>query len=240
MVTENERSDGVLGVEYVEGREKGVALRYRLCRRTKEVIGAIKEYGLKPVSAILDLGTAEGRMLHMLHKEFDGVRCMGVERSPVLIELGRHMFPCIDFLQGNVQELCFVDDSFDVVVACAVIEHIADPSLMMKEARRVLKKDGGLFVLTAPDPFWEHMASAVGHLASGQHLDVMNLKQLAELAEDAGFKVLKKQKFMLSPVGLPFEIEIENVVRALSLDFLMANQLLVCRSDDARATLLET
>ena len=35
---------GVLSIEYHEGRKKKLALKYRLARRTDEVLRAIKEY----------------------------------------------------------------------------------------------------------------------------------------------------------------------------------------------------
>jgi SAM-dependent methyltransferase len=44
----------------------------------------------------------------------------------------------------------FADDSFDVVYAGEVIEHLVDTDSFMREARRVLKKDG-LLIVTTPN-----------------------------------------------------------------------------------------
>jgi 2-polyprenyl-3-methyl-5-hydroxy-6-metoxy-1,4-benzoquinol methylase len=46
------------------------------------------------------------------------------------------------------------DESFDVVVAIAVIEHVADAKEMIEECHRVLKVQG-MLILTTPDPFFE-------------------------------------------------------------------------------------
>ena len=46
------------------------------------------------------------------------------------------------------QGLPFRDASFDVVVATEVLEHLENPSLLLKEIRRVLRKGGQLFVTT--------------------------------------------------------------------------------------------
>ncbi len=59
----------------------------------------------------------------------------------------------------------------------------------------------------------------------------MNLKQLRDLAQMCGFTVVKTQKFMLSPVGMPFEFTLEKKIRSLHMDFLMASQLLVVREN---------
>ncbi len=81
--------------------------------------------------------------------------------------------------------------------------------------------------MTAPDPFWERLATGVGHLKEDQHHRVMGLEELQELVKREGFSVLKAEKFMLSPVGMPFEFAVERCLRKLHLGCLMANQLVV-------------
>jgi len=50
-----------------------------------------------------------------------------------------------DLLRGDAQSLCFGDETFDVVLGLDIIEHVPDPGRMLREIRRVLKKDG-LFI----------------------------------------------------------------------------------------------
>ena len=215
-------------MEYAKKREAQKSLKYRLWRRTYEVLGAIDEFCSNPPMDIIDLGTADGRMLDMIHQKYLSARCVGVECDQELVDFGRAKFPDLELIQGDIQSLDFPDNSFDVAIATAVIEHVPDPRKAMREAKRILRK-GGIFVLTAPDPFWEHIATTVGHLKDEQHNEVMNLAQLSDLARKSGFVVLKSQKFMLSPVGMPFEFFVEKWMRRFHLDFMMANQLLVAR-----------
>jgi trans-aconitate methyltransferase len=221
-------STGELGLEYATGRGSKMSLRYRRKRRTREVVRAIKSFLPASPSAIIDLGTAEGRMLESLHREFPSAECAGIEYNAGLAELGRRMFPHLNIMQGDVQDLEFEDGSFDTAVATAVIEHVPDKKRLLSETRRILRP-GGIIVLTCPAPFWEKLATAVGHLPREQHSHVPSLRELADLAHGCGFDVLEKQRFMLSPVGLPFEPVIEAAVRSIRCDFLMANQLLVAR-----------
>lgn len=57
----------------------------------------------------------------------------------------------VDIL-ADAQFLPFKEGSFDTIVAGEVIEHLTDPSFLLKEARRVLKSDGKLIV-TTPNPW---------------------------------------------------------------------------------------
>ena len=218
----------LMGYEYAKGRESKISLRYRLRRRTREVLLAIEQFAKTPIRDIIDLGTADARMLDAIHQKYQEAYCIGVEYNKDLIEFAKAKFSYLEIIQGDVQSLDFSNNSFDVAIAAAVIEHISDPLKMMNEVKRILRP-GGIFILTSPDPFWEHLAVLVGHLKKGQHQIVMNLTQLHDLASRCGFTVLKTQKFMLSPVGIPFELTLEKVIHSLNLDFLMANQLLVAR-----------
>ena len=217
-----------MDINYAKERDSKRSTKYRLWRRTTEILSALEEFAPKPVKDIIDLGAADGRMLHMIHRKYPQARCVGVEYNQILVDFGKTKFSNLELIQGDILSLDFPDNSFDVAIATAVIEHVPDPGKATREARRVLKR-GGIFVLTSPDPFWEYVATMVGHLKEDQHNEVMNLGQLLELALQSGFTILKTQKFMLSPVGMPFEFGVEKLLRSLRLNFMMANQLLVAR-----------
>jgi len=218
---------GTLDRSYHLGRKTKKSLIYRLNRRAQEVIRSIEKYYLETPNGVIDLGTADGLMLGILKKKFPGAQCVGIEYSRQLVE--SNIDDRIIVLQGDVNYLPVPNNSFDIAVATAVIEHLPHPKRMLEEAKRVLKPDG-LIILTSPDPFWEKVASVVGHLTDDQHCKVMNIRELGSLFNWVGYEVLEQKKFMLSPVGIPLEIPIENIVRFFGLNFLFANQLVVGKS----------
>lgn len=215
---------GVLNYDYYEGRKKNLALKYRLFRRTKEVLKGIERYKGVELTSLLDIGTADARMLETLNDELQIQTAVGLDYSADLL----HVNPSkrLYKVQADAVTLPFKNGSFDVLVATAVIEHVTDPSQMMRECWRVLR-DEGICILSTPDPFFEHIATKIGHLKEDQHNETFSLSNLKNLVEEAGFQIVLAEKFMISPIGFPFEDNIENVVRMVGLDFLLLNQLLI-------------
>ena len=220
------KPDGTLEIDYHIGRKTKRSLKYRLQRRTREVIRAIETYHLNRITSILDIGTADGLMLSRIRKEFPQARCIGLEYSESLIAINED--ETIEMVCADAQNLPFKDECFDIAIATAVIEHVPNPNKMLEEAYRVLIR-GGILILTTPEPFWEHVATMVGHLSGEQHSKVMNLRELQEYLSKVQFEILEADKFMLSPVGMPLEFKIERVVKSLGLRFLFANQIAVGR-----------
>ena len=96
----------------------------------------------------------------------------------------------------------------------------------MKKSHRVLK-EGGIIILTTPNPFFEKLGTLTGHLKDDTHFKTFNLKQLRKLLIRSNFKILNSKRFMISPIGMPFEIPIENFLNKIGLHWIMRNQLIV-------------
>jgi ubiquinone/menaquinone biosynthesis C-methylase UbiE len=215
---------GTLDKTYHLGRKSKKSLIYRLNRRTKEVLRSIRENFPGLPSTIVDLGTADGLMLGMIKKAYPSSQCIGIELSMDLLKTSTDNN--ISLLQGNVNQLPIAGNTVDIVIATAIIEHLPDPGEILSEAMRVLKPQG-LVIVTTPDPFWEKLATLVGHLQEEQHHKVMKLKDLDVLLRTAGFEIAALKKFMLSPIGMPLEDTIEKIVRNIGFHFFFANQLIV-------------
>ena len=56
----------------------------------------------------------------------------------------------LNFLRLDAQQLLFADESFDVIVAFEVIEHLEDYNKFLIECKRVLKRDG-IFICSTPN-----------------------------------------------------------------------------------------
>lgn len=207
-------------------RKSNLQHSYRLKRRTHEVEQALKRHCDHRLAVLVDVGTADGLMLQMLESHLGSLLYIGLDLSFELLSAcrGDRVHKC----QCEAACLPLKRETADVVIATAVIEHVADASRMVSECGRILRP-GGVLVLSTPDPFMEHLASALGLLKESGHVRTFTLRELASLVRRCGFHVLESRKFMLSPVGLPFELAIERFICRLGFDRVLANQLLVAR-----------
>ena len=94
---------------------------------------------------ILNVGVATGYSSQLL-AEFGQVK--SVEYDQECYEFTKAAVP-IDLIQGSILELPFENDSYDLVCAFDVIEHVVEHELAVQEMQRVCKSSG-LVCVTVP------------------------------------------------------------------------------------------
>src|SRR5216683_8275889 len=90
---------------------------------------------------VLDVGAAQGRAIIALQRR--GHRAVGVEPWPEAIatanELARRQGVNLEIREGSAESIPFEADSFDLVLATSVLEHVADLPRTLTEICRVLR-----------------------------------------------------------------------------------------------------
>jgi ubiquinone/menaquinone biosynthesis C-methylase UbiE len=100
----------------------------------------IERLGLSRNAAVLDVGTSTGTNLRML-RAMGFVDVTGLDQSEEAIRfcaekgLGRVQ-------RGDVCSLPFSDNSFDLVLATDVLEHVSADTVATAEVRRVVRPQG--------------------------------------------------------------------------------------------------
>lgn len=78
----------------------------------------------------------------------------------------------VHFVRQNIQDgLAFGNESFDIIVASAVLEHLTEPIPVIKDLTRVLKRGGYLIVhLPSPDNIFGHLIRLFDRYITGGRL----------------------------------------------------------------------
>ena len=112
-----------------------------------------RELALNHVSSdceiALDLGTGAGLLLPDLINRVSKI--IAVDSSVTMLNMAQNVVDdgvgnC-DFRLGDLSHLPVADGEVDCVIACMVLHHISTPQNCMREAYRVLKKNGTLIIV---------------------------------------------------------------------------------------------
>lgn len=94
--------------------------------------------------SVLDVGCGGGFLTNYLAKKGHHVSGIDLSEKSLTIAKKGDSTKSVQYKLASAYELPFADESFDVVCAMDLLEHVEKPELVIKEASRVLKK-GGLF-----------------------------------------------------------------------------------------------
>jgi SAM-dependent methyltransferase len=103
---------------------------------------------LKPGMALLDVGCGPGTITADLTALVAPGRVVAVDNAPAILEQAARTAADagyadrVEFAVADVHALDFPDDTFDVVHAHQVLQHVGDPVQALREMRRVCKPGG--------------------------------------------------------------------------------------------------
>lgn len=132
-------------------------------KKLHELVFRIYDSMLPRNCRTIDLGAGEGAFSLRLLKRGDSV--LGVD------SIDDWKVENVPFIKVNLDSVDFADNivskfgKFDAVVAIEIIEHLENPFAFVRECKKLLKKDGYLFITT---PNVESMNSRVMFLIKGR------------------------------------------------------------------------
>jgi SAM-dependent methyltransferase len=174
---------------FMEAMASAYAERTRWTRLRLEALRDL--VGPQPGDRTLDLGCAAGALTDFFTGF--GATVTGVDASPSAIAKARSLFPQLKFVEADVKQLPFPDDSFDKAVAGDLVEHLDDEAFraMLRELHRVLVSGGTLSIYT-PNPRHPIERLKARNLILAQnptHIGLRTATQLKRALEAASFEV---------------------------------------------------
>lgn len=130
---------------YTHGHHASVVASH--ARRTVQDSAAFLLSHVKPEYKILDLGCGPGSITIGLAKLASKGHVTGGDASEDIVQQAQSLAQAqhvhnVTFTQIDGNSLPYEDDSFDIVFAHQVLQHVAEPVAMLKEMRRVTKPGG--------------------------------------------------------------------------------------------------
>ena len=105
---------------------------------------ALGEVGLEPGARVLDVGTGAGSFLRVVSER--GAEPVGIDASEALVELARRRLPGADIRVGDMEDLPFGDDEFDLVAGFNSFFFANDMVAALREAGRVARPGAPVIV----------------------------------------------------------------------------------------------
>lgn len=113
---------------------------------------------------LLDAGCGEGIVTAKIKNHFPNWNVVGIDGAKEAIKLAKEYFPGnIRFQIGNLYDLPYESDVFDVSICSEVLEHLTDPEKAIAELTRVTKT---ALLLTVPHEPW----FCLGNFLSGHNV----------------------------------------------------------------------
>lgn len=155
-------------------------------RKIKKIAARLKNNIDK--KSLLDIGCGDGGFISLLAA--DGWRVAGTEMAAQ----GSHKRPAPAYICRQELVNCgFKQADFDIITMWHSVEHFSEPLAYLKEAGRILKKEG-ILLLEAPNfNSWQSVIFKDNwfHLDVPRHIFHYDKKSLALILEKADFKIVK-------------------------------------------------
>lgn len=108
----------------------------------KLLLGAVR---IEPGDTVADIACGNGRLLHELAKKHS-FRGYGVDISENMTAEAARLNPDMSFFTAGCDRLPFEDGEIDVMTVCAAFHHFPSVRKFAREARRVIKQGGRLYI----------------------------------------------------------------------------------------------
>ncbi len=165
-----------------------------------------------PASNILDVGCADGVFSNIIFKKVKPKKYIGLDVVKTSIAWAKKHWSKnkkMKFVVGDAHKLNFKNEQFDAVYCLEALEHVADPLKVLKEFKRVMKRDGyGVFLVPSDNDLfklvwwlWLHFYPR-GWVWRETHIQTYRNNYLPTVCKKAGFKILIDKKFNLGMLHL--------------------------------------
>lgn len=168
---------------------------------------------IEPVTGkILDIGCNDGTFSKIILDKSGASQLIGMDVIKKTVDWANSHWKNtgkMKFMVADAHKLPFNSESFDAVFVLEVLEHVFDPTKVLNEVKRVLKKNGYAVFLVPSDSllfriiwfFWLNFYPR-GNVWRETHIQTYKKNFLTKISRKVGFKIVIDKKFQLGMLHL--------------------------------------
>ncbi|MEW6188003.1 MAG: class I SAM-dependent methyltransferase [Thermodesulfobacteriota bacterium] len=175
---------------------------------------------------VLEIGCGTGATGAVIKEKIQGLYYVGLEVDENAVKIAETRLDkvlAIDLGEIRPDSLPLPQESFDLLIAADVLEHLYDPWRVMDVLRLFLKSDGKV-VLSIPNTQNIHLITNLVQgnwnyekygLLDATHIRFFTLKEIEKLLIGAGYHILRVSNQLQTPLDnhtFPLDITIANLV----------------------------
>jgi SAM-dependent methyltransferase len=198
--------------------------------RWRYILGALKRH--TGARKLLDVGAGNGYFVYLARTEF-GLSADGLEISAAEADYARATFG-LELLRGD---LSMVTGPYDVITSFNVLEHVKQPTRLLKEMSAKLSP-GGVLIVTTPNPSCIHRRLKGLHkwnmVCPPHHINLFTRAALTGMLVREGFEPLEYST-LSTYINSVRKIDTQNLMlrraafQALKTAHLGADHFMICR-----------
>ncbi|HZP06451.1 MAG TPA: methyltransferase domain-containing protein [Terracidiphilus sp.] len=145
--------------------------------------------------SVLDVGCGPGLLLSTLAAQFPHLQLAGLDIAPEMVKVAQgRLGDRADIRLGESESLPWTDASFNYIFCIDSFHHYPNGRKVLREFRRVLTRDGHLFLADPTAPFLLRaiLNSLVGLMRMGD-VQMYDRRKLTILLENSGFTSIQWQ-----------------------------------------------
>ena len=139
---------------------------------------------LRSGDKVIDIGCGTGTILKTL-SEMERIEGHGIDVEPEMLKVAEAKCGNMDIRECSCEDTPYEDNSFDVITACMAYHHFPDKDAFAKEASRIMKPNGTLYIADPNFPL--PIRKIINLLAKGFNGEFMTSREIAERFGRYGF-----------------------------------------------------
>lgn len=148
--------------------------------------------------SVVDVGCGAGSVAKAVKRERPDLHVFGCDLSQSALAIARASKDDVDFRLATAENLPFRDGELDFVWIFDVLEHVADPEVVLREVARVLKPGGGFHLVLPlegqPRTLYRLLGCGTRWTAKvrhGGHIQIFSAERYRALSSACGLRVVR-------------------------------------------------